>query len=547
MFAGRENARTIAMAEEIARNRNNSRAGLGLREPRSPIYGSHAMIVSGHAAASQAGIAIHRRGGNTIDAMIAASAVLTVVLGHATSIGGDCFMLYYDAASSRVMGLNSSGFAPQGATPEQFRGGMKAQGPLAPVVPGLVAAWETMHRRFGKLPWRELFTDAIALAEAHSISAVLARNIALSRETLEKDPGCAALYVPDGRPLVAGDTLRQPELAATLRQIAEGGAEPFYRGPIAKRIGAFFTERGGLMRESDLESFAPLWVEPASTTYRGHRVCVMPPNSYGVLLLMQLNGLKALERGALTADPARRIGYQMSAMKAAFANGVPLIADPKAVPDAIDRALAPDMTERLQRAVLGEPPSPVIRDRSGTSCLMVADESGNAVCVVQSVFAVFGSYFRDPATGILFNNRMSGFTATPGEANTVAPGKRPAHTLCPIMVQRDGRLRYVLASPGGLSQTVTNTQVLGRLIDDGVDVAAAVEAPRWCNHTHGTDLFLERELPESYVAALAAMGHKARHADDPFYYGSAKALEILPSGNFAGAGDHRREAFALGY
>jgi gamma-glutamyltranspeptidase/glutathione hydrolase len=535
------------MAEEIAPSRNSSRAGLGLREPRSPVYGSHAMIVSGHNAASQAGIAIHRRGGNTIDAMIAASAALTVVLGHATSIGGDCFMLYHDAASGRVMGLNASGYAPQGATPEKFSGGMKAQGPLAPVVPGLVAAWETMHRRFGKLPWRELFSDAIALAEAHPISAVLARNIALSRETLAKDPGCATLYLPGGKPLVAGDTLRQPELAASLRQIAEGGAEPFYRGPIAKRIGDFFTERGGLMRASDLESFAPLWVDPASTIYRGHRVCVMPPNSYGVLLLMQLNGLKALERNLLTADPARRIGYQMNAMKAAFAHGLPLIADPKAVPDAVERLLAPDMTERLQRAVLGEAPSPAIRDRSGTSCLMVADESGNAICVVQSVFAVFGSFFRDPATGILFNNRMSGFTATPGQANTVAPGKRPAHTLCPIMVQRDDRLRYVLASPGGLSQTVTNTQVLGRLIDDGVDVAAAVEAPRWCNHTHGSDLFLERELPESFIPVLTAMGHKVRHAEDPFYFGSAKALEILPSGNFAGAGDHRREAFALGY
>jgi gamma-glutamyltranspeptidase/glutathione hydrolase len=273
----------------------------------------------------------------------------------------------------------------------------------------------------------------------------------------------------------------------------------------------------------------------------------MPPNSYGSLLLMQLNGLKALERGALTADPARRIGYQMNAMRAAFANGVPLIADPKAVPDAVDRLLAPDMTERLQRAVLGEPPVARIPDRNGTSCLLVADASGNAVCVVQSVFAVFGSYFRDPATGILFNNRMAGFTAKPGEANTVAPGKRPAHTLCPVMVQRDGRLRYLLASPGGLSQTVTNTQVLGRLIDDGVDVAAAVEAPRWCNHTHGSDLLLERELPEEFIPMLAAMGHKVRHAEDPFYYGSAKALEILPSGNFAGAGDHRREAFALGY
>ncbi|HEY3918381.1 MAG TPA: gamma-glutamyltransferase family protein [Stellaceae bacterium] len=534
------------MAEDAARARNN-RAGLGLREPRCPIYGNHAMIVSGHAAASQAGIAMHRRGGNAVDAMIAASAALTVVLGHATSLGGDCFILYHDAASGRIIGLNASGVAPQLATRDRFAGGLKAQGPLAPVVPGLVAAWETMHRRFGKLPWRELFTDATALAEAHPISAVLARNIGLSRATLASDAGCAALYLPGGRPLNHGDTLRQPELAAMLRQIADGGAASFYRGPIAEKIDAFMTARGGLMRASDLAAFAPLWVEPASTTYRGHRVSVMPPNSYGMLLLMQLNGLKALERGALTADPARRIGYQMNAMKAAFAYGVPLIADPRMAPDAVDRLLAPDMVERLQRAVLGEAPSPRVPDRSGTSCLLVADASGNAVCVVQSVFAVFGGYCRDPATGILFNNRMSGFTAKPGEANTVAPGKRPAHTLCPVMVQRDGRLRYLIASPGGLSQTVTNTQVLGRLIDDGVDVAAAVEAPRWCNTAHGDDFLLERELPESFLAALAAMGHKVRRAEDPFYYGSAKAIEILPSGNFAGAGDHRREAFALGY
>ena len=535
------------MSDETGRYQHNSRAGLGLREPRSPVYGNHAMIVSGHNLASQAGIAIHRRGGNAVDAMIAASAALTVTRGEATSIGGDCFILYHEAASGRIMGLNASGFAPQAATPDRFAGGMKAQGPLAPVVPGLVAAWDTLHRRFGKLPWRELFTDAIALAEAHAISAVLARNIATCRDTIAGDPGCAALYLPGGHPLAAGETLRQPELAETLRQIAEGGAEPFYRGAIAERIGSYFAERGGLMRAGDLASFAPLWVEPASTTYRGHRVCVMPPNSYGVLLLMQLNGLKALERGALIADPARRIGYQMNAMKAAFANGVPLIADSKAVPDAIDRLLAPDMTERLQRAVLGEAPPSRVPDRNGTSCLLVADASGDALCVVQSVFAVFGSYFRDPATGILFNNRMSGFTATPGEANTVAPGKRPAHTLCPIMVQRDGRLRYVLASPGGLSQTVTNTQVLGRLIDDGVDVAAAVEAPRWCNHTHGSDLLLEGELPESFIPVLAGMGHQVRKAEDAFYYGSAKALEILPSGNLAGAADHRREAFALGY
>ena len=534
------------MASETSSSLRSGRAGISLREPRSPVYGSRAMIVSGHQTASLAGIGMHRRGGSAVDAMIAASATLAVVLGHATSLGGDCFMLYHDAASGRVFGLNASGVAPQGATPERFADGMKGQGPLAPVVPGLVRAWEAMHRRFGHLPWSELFTEAIELAEGHPISAVLAQRIADSRATLAADPGCAQLYLPGGRPVAAGETLRQPALAATLRRIANEGAEGFYQGETARSISSYMAERGGLMTAADLASYAPLWVEPASTTYRGHRVLVMPPNSYGVLLLMQLNGLKALERPSLIADPARRMGYQMRAMKAAFENGVPLIADPRAMPDALDQALSPSMTETLQQAVMGPGPQPRISDRAGTSCLMVADAAGNAVCVVQSVFGVFGSFFRDPGTGILFNNRMAGFTHAPGKPNTVAPGKRPAHTLCPIMVQRDGRLRYVLASPGGLSQTVTNTQVLGRLIDDGLDVAAAVEAPRWCNSSSG-ECLLEPELPESFLPVLQAMGHEARRAEDGFYYGSAKAIEILPSGNFAGAADHRREAFALGY
>jgi len=523
-----------------------SRAGVALREPRAPIYGSKAMIVSGHAAASLAGIALHRRGGNAVDAMIAASATLAVVLGHATSLGGDCFMLYRDGASGKIFGLNASGVAPEAATPERFAAGMKAQGPLAPVVPGLVRGWDAIHRRFGKLAWKDLFDEAIERAEAHPISAVLASRIADSRESLAKDPGCAALYLPGGTPLGAGATLRQPALAATLRRVAAEGAEGFYRGETAERIGGFFAENGGLMRASDLAAYEPIWVEPAATLYRGHRVMVMPPNSYGSLLLMQLNGLSGLDPATLTADPARRIGYQMNAMKAAFAWGVPLIADPRAVPDAATELLSAAMTERLQQAVRGAAPGGRVPDRAGTSCLLVADAAGNAICVVQSVFSVFGSVCRDPATGLLFNNRMSGFTHLPGKPNSVAPQKRPAHTLCPVMVERDGKIRYVVASPGGLSQTVTNTQVLGRLIDDGLDVAAAVEQPRWCN-TAGGDFLLEPELPEAFIPTLTAMGHKARRAEDSFFYGSAKAIEILPSGNIAGAGDHRREAFALGY
>jgi gamma-glutamyltranspeptidase/glutathione hydrolase len=526
----------------------SKRSGLSLREPRSPIYGSKAMIVCGHAAASEAGINIHRKGGSAVDAMIASSAVLTVVLGHATTLGGDCFILYRDAKTGKISGLNSSGYAPQAATPERFAGGMKAQGPLAPVVPGLVRAWDVMHKRFGKLPWKELFAEAIALAEGHPISAILAARIADSQALLAADPGCTAIYLPGGKPIGLGETLRQPELAATFRRIAELGAdEGFYHGETAERLGAYMAKQGGLLTAQDIASFKPLDVTPASTMYRDHRVYVMPPNSYGVLLPMQLNGLSAIDTKTLLADPARRIGYQMSAMKAAFANGLPLIADPAAVPDAVERAMSAEMTKMLQQAVLGTPPSPTVKDTSGTSCLLVADSEGNAICVVQSIFAVFGSAFRDPGTGILFNNRMAGFTNKPGQANTVAPGKRPAHTLCPVMVERDGKVRYVVASPGGLSQTVTNQQVLGKLIDDGLDVAAAVEAPRWCNTANGSDFLMELELPEAFVPALAAMGHTAKRAEDPFFYGSAKAIEFLPSGNLAGAADHRREAFALGY
>ena len=517
------------------------------RQPRAPVYGRRAMVVSGHSAATLAGIGTLQRGGSLVDAMVAASAVLATVLGHATSIGGDCFILYHDAATGRTIGLNGSGVAPAAATPAAFPDGMKIRGPLAPVVPGLVRAWEAMHRRYGKLAWRELLADAIDLAEnGHPVSHVLADRLPEDRALLLGDPGCAATYFPDGRPLAAGDLFRQPALARTLRAIAADGADSFYLGPTARSIGAYFAARGGLLRASDLADYRPLWVEPAATVYRHHSVTVMPPNSYGILLPMQLNGLAAVESAALAADPVARVGYQMSAMKAAFEHGRKLIADPDAVPDAVARALAPEMTAALRAAVLAPAAATRIPNRGGTSCLLLADAAGNAICVVQSVFNVFGSAFLDPGTGILFNNRMQGFASRPGRPDSVAPGKRPPHTLCPVLVLRGRRVRFVLASPGGPSQTLTNAQVITHLIDRGCDVATAVEAPRWCNARDG-EFLIEGDFPESVLGPLKAMGHTVRRAPDPYYYGSAKAIEMLGSGMLAGAGDHRREAFALGW
>lgn len=515
------------------------------RSGRAPVYGQRGMVVSGHSAATLAGLKVLESGGHIVDAMIAASAVLGTVLGHATSLGGDCFILYHEAATGKTHALNASGTAPALATPDRFPDGMKAHGALAPVVPGLVRAWDVMHRRFGKRPWHELFKDAIDAAEAHPVSYVLATRIEAHRQELAADPGCAALYLPNGRPIAVGETLRQPNLAATLRAIADKGADAFYRGDIARHIDAYFRAHQGAMRAEDLAGYAPIWVEPLATEYRGHRVTVMPPNSYGGLLLMQLNGLAALDSSALAGDAAKRIAYQMSAMKKAFALGVPLIGDPGKNPESGTRMLAPEMTAKMRQAVVNLESAPPVKDTSGTSCLVLADRFGNAISVVQSVFNVFGSAFLEPRTGLLFNNRMQGFTPQAGKANSLIPGTRPAHTLCPVLVLRQGKVRYAMATPGGLSQTLTNTQVLTNLIDRRMDIAAAVEAPRWCNTKSG-DFLIEAEFPESVVTALAAAGHKAKRRDDGYFYGSSKAVEVLPSGNLAGAADHRREAFALG-
>jgi gamma-glutamyltranspeptidase len=520
-------------------------AGPQCRSSRAPVFGREVMVVSGHAAATFAGIRVLERGGNLVDAMVAASAALAVVVGQATSIGGDCFLLYHEAASGRSFGLNASGVAPALATPERFPGGMKTRGPLAPVVPGLVRAWDVMHRRFGRLPWKDLFDRAIELAQGDVVSKVLAERLPENRDALAADPGCAALYLPQGRPVQIGEVLRQPALAASLAVIAKEGADAFYLGDLGRRIAHFQEERGGLIRAADLATYAPLLVEPIATDYRGHRVEVMPPNSYGILLLMQLNGLAALDSETLTQSVARRLGYQISAMHAAF-EGVPSIADPGAVPDAIERLLGPQMTAAMRTAVLSGAGGPRVADRGGTACLLLADQHGNAISLVQSVFNVFGSTMLDPGTGILFNNRMQGFTHKPGNPNSVGPGRRPAHTLCPVLVRRGGRVRFALATPGGLSQTLTNIQVLSYLVDEGRDVAAAVEAPRWCNTKSG-DVLLDGEFSPSIAAELARMGHKAERAEDAYFYGSAKAIELLDTGTLAGGADYRREAFALGY
>jgi gamma-glutamyltranspeptidase/glutathione hydrolase len=412
-------------------------------------------------------------------------------------------------------------------------------------VPGLASAWDALHRRFGRLPWRRLFEAALDAAAGHPVSEVAAERSAAEADQLAADRGCAAVYLPDGQPLSRGAVLRQPALFDTLKQIASFGAEVFYRGPVADTIGEFFEARSGILRGSDLAAYQPAWRDSLTTEYRGHKVHVMPPNSCGALLLMQLDGLSAVESAALRETTLFRVACQMSAMRAAFASGIPLIADPASVPDAAEQLLSAEMKARMRAAVLADASGGKTPDSGGTSCLVLADAEGNAISLVQSVFNVFGAMLLDPATGILFNNRMHGFTVDPRSANAVAPGKRVSHTLCPVLVEREGNLRFAMATPGGLSQTLTNAQVLSHLVDCGMDVQQAVEAPRWCNTRRG-DFLLERSFPEYFPAKLSEHGHRAERRDDGYFYGSAKVVEALATGTLAGGADFRREAFALG-
>jgi gamma-glutamyltranspeptidase/glutathione hydrolase len=523
----------------------------GVRLPRSPVYGTKHMVVSGHSLATLAGHRTFERGGSIADAMIAASAVLAVVLPQATSLGGDAFILYHDAKTGKTEGLNASGHAAKGATLDLYRAKgneIHDRGALAFSIPGMIRGWEALHRKHGRLPWRELFKDAIDVARAHPLSRILAAGLHLYRKDVEADPGCRAIYFHNGEPRKAGDIVRQPALAETLQEIAEKGSAGYYEDRIGRSIADYAQKNGGVTTAGDFEGYQPEWTTPLAADYRGHNVRVMPPNSYGILMLMQLNALSELTPAELSGEEARRMAWYMRAMRATFAEGQRFIADPRTNPAPIDTLLGADMTAKLRRAVrTGDHPAlPQRHPAGGTSCIVLADAEGNAISIVQSVFHVFGAAFLDPGTGILMNNRMTGFRLDPSHASALAPGKRPSHTLNPVIVTKEGKPRYLMTTPGGPAQTISHVQILTSLLDRGVELSAAIEAPRWSLNLAG-DLLLDEQFSQETERRLEAeYGFKTKRASGAAFFGSAKVIEVLPNGVMMGAADHRREAYAAG-
>ena len=508
------------------------------------IYGRDAAICCGHPAAAAAGWEALARGGSVADAVLAAGTVLTVVLPQAVSIGGDGFFLYHDAATGKTHGLNASGRSPATLDASRLTAADLERGPLSCGTPGLVAGWEMLHERFGKLPWAGLFARAIEYAgQGFPASAGLVAQTKGHRALLEKDPGASSIFLQNGA-AKPGAIFRQPALAVTLEQIAQGGATAYYRGAAAESIGRYVQGRGGALAASDFAACRPEWVEPLRLPYRDLDVCVMPPNSYGLYMLLQLAGLSEVDFSKLATDSPERYAALIAAARAAFAAGDRSVADPAVVGSGLPAPLSDEGLKAL-RADFRRRAGPAAPNRGGTTVIAMVDRQGNAAAIVQSVFLVFGSGVADPESGVLLNDRMLGFTLEKGHPNVAASGKRPAHTLNPVITFDKTGVRHVLLTPGGPGQTLTLTQVLQAMTDHGLSLQDAVALPRWSMDLAG-DILLESEMPQAVFDGLTKLGvPAARGAKGSPFFGSAECVERMPDGGLAAVADYRREAYAI--
>jgi gamma-glutamyltranspeptidase/glutathione hydrolase len=433
-----------------------------------------AAIATPHGVATAAGERAFAAGGNAIDAALAAAAALTVVYPHNCALGGDLFALVREP-DGRTTSINASGPAGSATDAAALRA-MPITGPETITVPGLVAGWDALHRRGAASSWADAIEPAVALArDGVPVAPGLAAAIAEAADAgALADPGMASVFAPAGTPLTAGEALAQPALADTLRELAQRGAGSFYRGAIAEQLLAGLGAVGSRLRAPDLAGFAPEETAPARTAFGDVEVLTSPPSSSGVLLLQALAALES-------AAPADPLGSDAALLARIFHAGARerdrLLGDPRDSDVTLGDWLGP---EALAAALAGtgHAPAAEARPTGDTVAVVAVDAEGRAVSLIQSLFNSFGSRILEPRTGVLLHNRGAMFSLEPGHPNALAPGRRPAHTLMPVLVERDGGLLGVLGTMGGKVHAQIHVQVLLRLLS-GQPAQDAVDAPRW--------------------------------------------------------------------
>lgn len=523
---------------------------------RSVVYGPRGMVACAQPLAAQAGLEVLKAGGSAVDAAIAMNACLGLMEPTANGIGGDLFAIVWDPKSGRLHGLNACGRSPLGLRAEQIPpepdGTIPLYSPYAWSVPGCVDGWAELHAKFGKLPLARDLEPAIGYAErGFPLSPVIAGDWARSVPRFKDKPGFAEVFMPGGRAPTEGEIFRNPALARTLRQIADKGRDAYYRGAITREFLRYSTQVGGFFTAEDFARHRSEWVEPVSTNYRGWDVWELPPPGQGIAALQLLNLLEAFDLAAMGRGSADFWHVLTEAKKIAFADRARYYADPEfakvPVRELISKSYARARVKALDlsKAAQVDPPGdPVALSRRETTYLCAADGDGMMVSLIQSNYTGFGSGYVIPALGFGIQDRGNLFDLKPGRPNSYAPGKRPFHTIIPGMLLGGGRLLGPFGVMGGPMQPQGHLQLVLRLVDEGLDPQAALDAPRW-RVDGGLDVELEPGLWDQ-AERLRALGHVVRRATVQHPFGVGQA--ILRVGEaLVGGSDGRGDGYAAGF
>lgn len=540
---------------------SNRPLGPGFRAQRSMVLASRGLVCTSQPLATSVGLHILRQGGTAMDAAIAANLVLCVVEPYNTGLGGDCMLLYWNAAEGKLYALNGSGRAPAALTPEHLRKAgfctMPLIGPLSVTVPGAVQAWADAHARFGRLSWGELFAGAIDYAEnGFPVSEVIAWEWqTIWNAGIVQDAHARTWFSLDGRPPRLGEVMRLPVLAKTLRTLANEGPEWFYRGPFAEAATRVVAEQGGVFLATDFAEHRSCWVDPIEATYRGYSVLELPPSTQGVTALLALNILENYDLSRYSPLAPEVHHYRIEAVKLALADRNQFVADPEFASVPLHELLSKDYAQgraalvRENRAVARPLPG-ALSAKGDTVYLTAADSWGNVVSMISSLYFPFGSGVAVPDTGVVLQNRGAGFVLDPAHPNCVAPRKRPLHTTIPAMLFRNGRPVVSFGVMGGDHQAQAHVQVVSQMIDFAANIQEALDSPRFHVLEHNRVAF-EEEFDPALVQALRAFGHAVADPNEVRLrggFGGGQGLLIdWDAKVYWGGSDRRKDGCAMGF
>jgi gamma-glutamyltranspeptidase / glutathione hydrolase len=536
---------------------------------RSEVYAPHAIAATSHPLATQIALQVMRDGGSAVDAAIAANAALGLMEPTGNGIGGDLFAIVWDPKTKKLHGYNGSGRSPKSLTLDEFkkRGltDIPPHGPLPVSVPGTVDAWFALHEKFGKRAMAQNLEHAVRYArQGHPVHETIAYYWNRSVPVLSKWPGFREQFTIDGRAPRKGEMWKNPNLANTLEKIAQDGRDAFYKGDIARTIDAYFKANGGFLSYDDLASHKGEWVEPVSTNYRGYDVWELPPNSQGIAALQILNLLEPYDLKKYGFGSPEHVHLFVEAKKLAFADRAALYADPDFYKTPVEKLVSKPYakqrgklisTDKAARSV--EPGITPELNEGDTIYLTTADADGMMVSLIQSNYRGMGSGMAPPGLGFILQDRGELFVLKEGHPNTYAPGKRPFQTIIPAFITRDGKPWLSFGVMGGAMQPQGHVQIVMNLIDFGMNLQEAGDAPR-IQHDGSTDpsgqvsamddggeVDLESGFPYDTVRTLMRKGHSVRFADGP--YGGYQAIMLNPQGGWIGASESRKDGQAAGY